>query len=142
MRSDPEGVFEASMTAYSMSDFGTASAYFAENAIYAIYIDAQILPFGGEVVGRSAIRDQWHKIATRFELMQYSPKLVTCKDDVVRAQVHYVFRHRPSGATIDGTMRMVAQIEQSQIVRFREYHDQERIRAFMTLFEQDRPTSD
>jgi hypothetical protein len=33
-------------------------------------------------------------------------------------------------------MRVVAQVEDGRIVRYREYHDQERIRAFMRLCDQ------
>ncbi len=137
MRSDAEGVLEAGLSAYSLGDLEAASAYFAEDAVYAIYIDQQILPFGGEVIGRNAILRQWHEIARAFELVQHSPKIISCQDDVVRGQVQFAFRHRRSGAIIDGVLRIVAQVEHGKIVRLREYHDQERIRAFMRLFEQD-----
>ncbi len=134
MRSDPEGILEAGLIAYSMGDLDAAVAYFAEDAISAIYIDQDVLPFGGEVRGRSAILQQWQQIARAFELTKHHPTLLSCQDSVVRALVQYAFRHRQSKAIIDGTMRIVAQVEDGLIVRYREYHDQERIRAFMKLF--------
>jgi ketosteroid isomerase-like protein len=137
MRSDAEGILEAGLGAYAMGDLEVASAYFAEDAVYAIHIDQQILPFGGEVIGRNAILHQWQEINRAFELVQHNPKIISCNDDVVRVQVQFAFRHRRSGAVIDGMLRIVAQVEGGKIVRLREYHDQERIRAFMCLFEQD-----
>jgi hypothetical protein len=52
---------------------------------------------------------------------------------VIRCQVRFTFRHRASGETIDGVMRIVAQVVGGQIVRYREYHDQERLRTLMLL---------
>jgi ketosteroid isomerase-like protein len=133
MRSDPEGILEAAFQAYAMGDLPTAAAYFAEDVIYAIYVDKDVLPFGGEVRGRAAILQVWHDIRQSFENLEYVPRVVSCDDDIVRCQINFAFRHRATGEEIDGVMRVVAQISNGQIVRFREYHDQERLRAFMRL---------
>ncbi len=133
MRSDPEGVLEAAFKAYSLGDLSAAAAYFAEDAVFAIYVDTDILPFGGEVVGRPAILNLWQSLRLPFELVHYTPRILSCEDDVVRCQVGFAFRHRSSGQIIDGTMRIVTQVTKGQIVRYREYHDQERLRAFMHL---------
>ncbi len=137
MRSDPEGILEAAFQAYAVGDLPTAAAYFAEDVIYAIYVDKDVLPFGGEVRGRAAILQVWHDIRQSFENLEYAPRVVSCDDDIVRCQINFAFRHRATGEEIDGVMRVVAQISNGQIVRFREYHDQERLRAFMRLVAQN-----
>jgi ketosteroid isomerase-like protein len=142
MRSDPEGILEAGLSAYSLGDLEVAAAFFSEDAIFAIYVDRELLPFGGEVIGRSAILRQWQAIAQCFEIVQHVPKVMSSSDDIVRVQVQFAFRHRPSRAIIDGTMRIVAQVANGKIVRYREYHDQDRLRAFMQLFQQKRPASE
>jgi ketosteroid isomerase-like protein len=133
MRSDPEGILEAAIQAYAMGDFPAAAAYFAEDVVYAIYIDKDVLPFGGEVTGRAAILAVWQDIRLSFENLKYVPRVISYDDDIVRCQINFAFRHHASGEEIDGVMRVVAQIANGQIVRFREYHDQERLRAFMRL---------
>ncbi|OYW55352.1 MAG: hypothetical protein B7Y80_13700 [Hyphomicrobium sp. 32-62-53] len=133
MRSDPEGILEAAFQAYAMGDLPAAAAYFAEDVIYAIYIDKDVLPFGGEVIGRAAILKVWQDIRLQFENLEYAPRIVSCDDDIVRCQINFAFRHRTSGEVIDGVLRIVAQVANGQIVRYREYHDQERLRAFMRL---------
>jgi ketosteroid isomerase-like protein len=138
MRSDPEGILEAALKAYAMGDLPAAAAYFAEEAIYAIYVDKDILPFAGEVVGRNAILKIWQEIAQAFDLLSYVPNILLCDNDVVRFQVRFAFRHHARGEEIDGVMRIVAQIDGGKIVRFREYHDQDRLRAFMRLIASDR----
>lgn len=136
MRSDPEGILEAAFQAYAIGDLPTAAAYFAEDVTYAIYVEKDVLPFGGEVIGRAAILNVWQDIRLRFENLKYAPRIISCDDDIVRCQINFAFRHRASGEEIDGVMRVVAQITGGEIVRFREYHDQERLRAFMRLVAQ------
>lgn len=133
MRSDPEGILEAGLKAYSLGDLPAAAAYFAEDAVYAIYVDKDILPFAGEVVGRSPILKLWQDLLVPFELVQHVPRNISCDEDIVRCQVNFGFRHRASGEVIDGVLRIVAQVKDGQIVRYREYHDQDRLRAFMRL---------
>lgn len=135
MRSDPEGILEAGLKAYSLGDLPAAAAYFAEDAVYAIYVDKDILPFAGEVVGRAAILKVWQGLLSPFELVRHAPRIISCADDIVRSQVDFAFRHRASGEVIDGVLRIVAQVTNGQIVRYREYHDQDRLRAFMRLCE-------
>ena len=136
MRSDPEGILEGGLSAYALGDLEAAAAYFAEDAQYAIYVDQDILPFGGQVIGRAAILEVWRNMHAAFELLRHAARNVTARDDIVRCQVDFAFRHRRSGEVIDGVMRVVAQVEDGRIVRYREYHDQERIRAFMRLCDQ------
>lgn len=136
MRSDPEGILEAGLKAYSLGDLPAAAAYFAEDAVYAIYIDKAILPFGGEVVGRSPMLRLWQDLLVPFELVHHAPRNISCDEDIVRCQVNFAFRHRASGEVIDGVLRIVAQVKDGQIVRYREYHDQDRLRAFMRLVAQ------
>ena len=136
MRSDPEGILEAGLTAHSLGDLPAAAAFFAEDAVYAIYVDKDILPFAGEVVGISPILRLWQDLLVPFELVQHAPRNIACDEDIVRCQVNFAFRHRASGEVIDGILRIVAQVQDGQIVRYREYHDQERLRAFMRLVAQ------
>jgi ketosteroid isomerase-like protein len=133
MRSDTEGVLEAALHAYALSDLPAAAAFFAEDAVYAIYVDQEIFPFGGEVVGRSSILSVWRKLREQFDLVTHKPRNITSADDIARCQVAFQFRHRESGETIDGVLRLVVQIVNGRIVRLREYHDQERLRAFIRL---------
>lgn len=135
MRADPEGVLEAAMRAYAMGDLEAAAAYFADNAIYAIYIEKDVLPFGGTVEGRAAILETWGAIMRAFELLRFDLRNMSAQDEIARCQTNFTFRHRTSDATIEGVLRIVAEIKDGKITRFREYHDQERIRAFMRLVE-------
>ena len=59
MRSDPEGVLEGALRAYAIGDPQAAAAYFTSDVIFAIYIEKDVLPFGGQVFGRSTMLESW-----------------------------------------------------------------------------------
>jgi hypothetical protein len=66
MRSDPEGVLEGALRAYAMGDLQAAAAYFADDVIFAIYVEKDVLSFGGQVSGRSAMVETWRKNRKRI----------------------------------------------------------------------------
>ncbi len=133
MRSDPEGVVEAAIASFGLADFEATAAYLSPDVKYALYVDKDVLPYAGEFEGRDAVLDCYKNIATQFVIVLYRPRNLIAVDEVVRGQVEFVFRHKASGETIDGIMRLVAEVQSGLIVRMREYHDVERIRAFMRL---------
>lgn len=136
MRDDPEGVLEAAIAAYVIGDLDANAAYFAPDARFAIYIDPDLLPFAGEVSGRDKIRKVAESVASTFELLQYDIKSISSQGTTVRCQAVFRYRHRASGECIDGVERIEAEIENGLIVTYREYHDADRIRAFLRLCEQ------
>lgn len=105
----------------------------ADNAILAIYIPEDVLPFGGETVGKASISDRTQTILDQFHTVHYSGEIVKIEGDVVVGRVEYQFRHKITGEEIDGVMRHVIEVRDGLIVHLKEYHDIERIRAFMRL---------
>ena len=124
------------MTAYTIGDLDTYASYFAEDVVFAIYINEDIFPFAGEWKGRERLRQLLDTITAQFVLETYTPRNITERDGVVRCQAAYLYRHQPSGETIDGIERIVAEVNGGRITRYREYHDVERLRAFMRLCNQ------
>lgn len=135
MRSDPEGVLEGALRAYAIGDPQAAAAYFANDVIFAIYIEKDVLPFGGQVLGRSAMLESWQKISSTFALLRFEIRGLIATEETARCQVDFSFCHKASGRIFEGVMRIVAEVEEGKISHYREYHDQDRIRAFMRLVE-------
>lgn len=141
MRSDPEGIVEAVLTAYAVGDFETAAAYYDPTATFAIYADNEIFPFDGEWVGREAIVACWHEIRAAFDIICFEIRHISALHDGVRCQVQYEIRHRISGEVMDGIARFIYEIRDGLVVREREYNDVERLRAFMRLCGQANDTA-
>ncbi len=133
MRNDLEGQFEAAVVAYSLGDLELAARFLSPDCAFAIYIPTETLPFGGAVIGIAAVLERWKLAARDFELLAYKPRSIMATGGSIRTQIDYAFRHRASGEEIEGVMRVEAEITDGRIAVWREYHDADRIQAFMRL---------
>jgi ketosteroid isomerase-like protein len=133
MRSDPEGIVEASLTAYALGDYETAAAFYSPDAIFTLNDDDELFPFDGEWKGREAIVSCWHEIGETFDVLRFEPHNISAAEDVIRCQIRFELRHRASGEVMDSIARCVFEVQNGLIVREREYNDVERLRAFMRL---------
>lgn len=138
MRSDPEGIVEALLTAYAMGDYEAAAAYYAPDAIFAMYADNEITPFAGEWQGRERIVNCWHDICHGFEIVRFEGRNIRSgADNIIHCQVDYELLEKLSGHTLEGIARLELEFRDGLIVREREYNDVERLRAFLRLCEND-----
>ncbi len=133
MRSDPEGIVEAALTAYALGDYETAAAFYSHDATFALYANNEIFPFTGEWSGRNAIVACWYQIGEAFDVLRFEPRNISASGDVIRCQIEYQLHHRTSGELMDGVARFVFEVRNGVIVREREYNDVERLRAFVRL---------
>ena len=61
------------------------------------------------------------------------PLTFNYRDDVGRAQVEVVIRHRQSGMELKGTYRQFVTFQNFQIIALEEFHDAARMKAFWTM---------
>lgn len=106
----------------------------AEDSAYALYVSGELLPHGGETVGRASIEAALRQVRLDFEYLLYRPLNLKAKGEVVRFQVEFMYRHRRSGETLSGRFRFVMRVKDGRIVRADEYHDRAKVEAFMRLF--------
>ena len=135
MRSDPEGILEAAIVALSLSDVESASAFFDENADFAIHMPVELLPRGGKFIGRAAFAKRLGNIFRDFHTERFELRTILTDSEGLRTQVAYTFRHRRTGETIDGVMRLLVTVKYGHIVRWHEFHDTDKVEAFLRLVE-------
>ncbi len=107
--------------------------YFSADVEYALYIPQDTVPFGGVTVGKAAFSDRLQTILDQFEILNYEAVFLGATEDTARGIVRFNYRHRATGECIDGMMRHVIKLQDGLIVRIEEYHDVDRVRAFMRL---------
>ncbi len=129
----PEYVLRELYAARARGDIEAMLRYCSDDVIFAMYLPRDVVPFGGEAHGKPAGRAAMHSIAKHFALVYFLPVGIVMLGQLARAQVRYCFRHRASALELDGVMRHEVLIEHNLITCMREYHDTERIRAFMRL---------
>ena len=135
MRSDPVGILEAAIMALSLGDVESTAAFFDENADFAIHMPVELLPKGGKFIGRAAFAKRLGNIFRDFHTVRFELRTILTDSEGLRTQVAYTFRHRQSGETIDGVMRLLASVKNGHIVRWHEFHDTDKVEAFLRLVE-------
>ena len=135
MRSDPIGILEAAIMALSLSDVESTTAFFDENADFAIHMPVELLPKGGKFIGRAAFAKRLGNIFRDFHTVRFELRTILTDSEGLRTQVAYTFRHRKNGETIDGVMRLLVSVSNGLIVRWHEFHDTDKVEAFLRLVE-------
>ncbi|MFA5899136.1 MAG: nuclear transport factor 2 family protein [Hyphomicrobium sp.] len=120
--------------AWAPGNIDEAMTFVSEDAVYNLHISGDLLPTGGQTVGRVNIEAALRKIREEFEYLLYRPLDLIADGNEVRSQVEFMFRHRRSGEVLSGRFRIIMQIENNLIVRADEYHDRAKVEAFLRLF--------
>jgi len=127
-------VVETFLEAWIAGDVDAAVACFAVDGVYALHLSADLLEHAGEAIGRESIAEAISSFRLSFDHLQWRPLNLRVNGNIVRTQVAFKYRHRPSGEVLSGRLRFVFQVRDRQIVRADEYHDRAKVEAFIRLF--------
>jgi ketosteroid isomerase-like protein len=131
---DAAELVRATWSAYAAGDRAAMLEFFAQDVAFAVFIPQEVLPFGGgETFGKGALSDRLQTVGDQFYILRYEGSISGVSGDCVRGQIAYCFKHKSTGEVIEGVMRQVFDLKDGKIVRLHEFHDVERIRAFMRL---------
>ena len=128
-----DGVTPRLCEAWSRQDLEGALSYVRDDILYSMFIPQDIVPFGGETRGKPAMADRMRTILDQFEMVKFETILFRGHGDIEHTRVSYGFTHRQTGETLNGVMRLVTKVEEGLIYDLKEFHDLEKIRAFMRL---------
>lgn len=132
--SSNEDIVKAFNAAWAAGDIDGAMAHVDDDAVYALYLSNEILPFAGETIGRAGIAAALREVRRQFDYLVYRPHGVVVSGEMVRMRVEHIYRHRASGELLTGTFRIVFLLRGGKIVRADEYHDRAMVESFMRLF--------
>ena len=137
MTDDPAPALEGIWAAWRVGNKAATLAWLADDAMYAQHIPADVVPSGGMAIGKRAVSDRLQTLLDLFETIDYDGTVTGVDGPTARGQVAFRFRHRVTGHEIEATMRMIIKVRNGLIVTLDEFHDVERIRAFMALIAYD-----
>jgi ketosteroid isomerase-like protein len=121
------------MRTYASGDHDAFMALLPDDVVYALYLDEAQVPFAGETRGKALMRERIDEMHRAFEYVLFRPFGVRVEGNVSHNQVEFMYRHRVSGEMLNGRFRLVVRFEGNIIRRIEEYHDAERVNAFMRL---------
>lgn len=131
--SSDHAVVEAMLSYWSAQDVEQTISLLAGDIVYQLYVCQSVHPFGGERVGREAVRDMLFDLLADFDYLSYRPVILDVRDGVARVQTHYHMRHRATGEHLTGSKRFVCTLQGGLVTRIHEYHDAPLVEAFMKL---------
>lgn len=134
MSLSPREVVDAFNRAWIKGDVDEAMRVVAVDCVYALYISDELLPHGGETIGRENIRAALTQVRVDFNYILYRPYNFIVDGDVCRYRVEFMYRHRRSGEMLSGKLRFLMTVRDGLIVRADEYHDRAMVEAFLRLF--------
>jgi ketosteroid isomerase-like protein len=130
-------VVEAFWKTWARRDKPGLLALVTDTIKFTLHIPPDVLPFGSApnapTIGKRALSDQLQTVLDIFDTVAYAGRWAGTDGDRVHGQVSYCFRHKLTGEEIEGVMRHVILVEDGRIAALDEYHDVERIKAFMRL---------
>lgn len=117
---------------WAAEDVEMTLAHLHEDIVYKVHTSV-VLPFGCEKRGHDALRDLMFTVLTDFDVLQYSANYIRATNVGVRAGVAYIYRHRATGEVLEGTRRLLVQIDGDRIARIDGYYDDRMVESFMRL---------
>jgi ketosteroid isomerase-like protein len=129
----PAEVVRALWRVWSRRDKAATLALLADDIVFALFVPQEVVPFGGETVGKASVSDRLQTILDQFDTLSYEGKVTRIQGETVHGMVAYRFRHKIAVETIDGDMRHVIEVRDGRIVKINEHHDIALVRAFMRL---------
>ncbi len=133
MSTSPRAAVEAFNRAWIKGDVDAALTVVGDDCVYALYISDELLPHGGETVGKERIGAVLRQVRVDFTYILFRPHNFVVDGDMCRFNVEFMYRHNASGETLSGTFRMLMRVRDGLIVRADEYHDRARVEAFLRL---------
>jgi ketosteroid isomerase-like protein len=133
-----EKLISAALADYATQEMQRFPTYLHNDIVYVLYLDQTLLPFAGEVVGKSTFLERLQEMRADFEYLLWDPSPPRPLDrETVQAAVTFRYRHRKTGEILDGTYRLIFKVGNDLLIhRIEEYHDVERVHAFMRLLAQ------
>jgi ketosteroid isomerase-like protein len=129
----PEFIVRAYLTAWMSHDPEQALSYLSDDVVWRMYLDTDVVTFGGETIGVEAMRQRMYELRHQFELLSFLFENISLVGQTARVMIYADYRHKATGRVLDLKIRAVFTVVGKQIVRCDEYHDEPRIRAFMEL---------
>jgi ketosteroid isomerase-like protein len=128
-----DAVVNTALLVYAAGDLDAFMEMLTDDITYVLYVDQDVLPFAGETKGKADFRERIAQMHQSFEYVLYRPLGVRAVGDVVHSQVEFMYRHRASQEMLSGRFRLVVTVRGDLVSRVEEYHDAERVKAFIRL---------
>lgn len=127
------------LDAWERGDFDGTFVHMADDIVFCLYLDQDLLAFAGETVGKPAVLAAFTRMRQDWDYLARRTTHMVEEDDVVRLGLEYMYRHKASGEILSGNCRIVVRFRDCLVIRIDEYHDKALVETFMRLFGGQQP---
>lgn len=124
--------------AWNANDLATLLSMVRDDATYFVHVPRDVLPYGGVHQGKPAVAKCLDMIKQEFDFLAFGVDWIRAEGDTVRARVVYYFLHDETGEQLEGNFRHVWRVDSLGVVRLDEFHDVEKLRAFLHMVRGDK----
>ncbi len=103
------------------------------DVIYRHHLPAGAWPIAGIVRGKDNLAQSLSHFLNDFDVIKYCPVKIALDEGIWVSRVAFLYGHKLTGHTFEGTARTKALIEGDKIRSFEVIHDAARLRAFYEL---------
>lgn len=133
MRSDPEAVVEGLYAALRLTDVEATLAYCADHMVYVLHGPSGRSRYGGEIVGKAAVRSYLNAVVKAWEFLLIEPGPFRVEGGVIREVTRFRSRFRVTGDILESQKRHVWMVEKGMVTRCDEYQDAKLMKAFLEM---------
>ncbi len=117
--------------AWRAQDLDWFASYLPEDFRYVMHLPRSIHPLGGTTEGKAVSIERLRLIAVQFDVLRFDTSDLMIQKDRAAVEIPVRYRHRETGAELETTIANFWTFEEGWPVRLVEYHDVERIKAFV-----------
>lgn len=117
--------------AWRAQDMDWLASYLPEDFSHVVHIPREIHSLGGLSAGKLASVERLRLIAVQFDVLRFDTSDLMIVKDRAAAEIPVRYRHRESGAQLETMIGNFWTFEEGWPVRLVEYHDVDRIKAFV-----------
>lgn len=120
-------------TCWKVQDVEWATAHYHEDAVYELHVSRSATLVDRVYRGREACRNALYSLLRDYDYLKYEPTINSASGNTVRARVAFRYRHRSTGEILEGSRRLVFEIEDGLIVRVDGFYDESLVEAYVRL---------
>jgi ketosteroid isomerase-like protein len=132
MPTDTLSTVEAIYAAWQARDLPATLALMADDMVFALHVPREVLPIGGETVGKAAVGVALQGLLDTYDFLAYEPGPIAVEGSSATGEVHFRYRQKATGDVIDSRLRHRWTIEAGKTRRLDEWHDLAVVTAYLT----------
>jgi hypothetical protein len=109
--------------AWRAQDLDWLASYLPDDFCHVMHVPAELYAMGGPCQGKQRVLDRWRIVVPQYEFLRFDTSTLMIDKDRGAVEISLQYRHRQTGALLDGTKANFWMFEAGWPVKLTEYYD-------------------